>query len=72
MAPKCRTDANIDDINGLIGPAWTIEGLIYAYRNTREFKLLDIAYDIFCRRNLIQKITCGELLTHKGKIGAMI
>lgn len=67
MAPKCRTDANIDDINGLIGPAWTIEGLIYAYRNTREFKLLDIAYDIFLSQEFDTKDNLWRIIDTQGK-----
>ena len=72
MAPKCRTDANIDDINGLMDQHGQSKALFMhiAIRVNSNYLILHMIF--FCRRNLIQKITCGELLTHKGKIGAMI
>ena len=51
MAPKCRTDANIDDINGLIGPAWTIEFMHTAILMNSSYLILHMIY--FSRRNLM-------------------
>jgi uncharacterized protein YyaL (SSP411 family) len=40
---KCRTSSNKDCSNGVIGQAWVIEGLVNAYKATKNIKYIDIA-----------------------------
>lgn len=43
----CMDGSKFDSINGLIGQAWAIEGLIYAARTTNKTKYYDAAVEIF-------------------------
>lgn len=44
---KCRDADGKDMVNGTIGAAWIIEGLVAAYDATRDDKYLSHAFDIF-------------------------
>ena len=44
-AIECMTGERFDHLNGLIGQAWTIEALVYAYEVFRKKEYLDFIYD---------------------------
>lgn len=44
---KCRESEGKDDVNGVIGPAWIIQGLVYAYDVTGDASYLDRAYSLY-------------------------
>lgn len=44
---KCMDGKNFTDTNGLIGQAWAIEGLLFAYKTTKKEKYLNCAKKIF-------------------------
>lgn len=44
---KCRTKNNKDHINGTIGQAWIIEGLIAAAKTLKDDKLYNLAIKVF-------------------------
>ena len=44
---ECISEGSFDKINGLIGQAWAIEGLLAAYRIIKSEKYLDAAEKIF-------------------------
>lgn len=44
---KCRESEGKDDVNGVIGPAWIIQGLVYAYDVTDDERYLDRAYSLY-------------------------
>lgn len=46
-AIKCMNDTKFTDTNGLVGQAWAIEGLFYAYRILNNKDYLDCAVKIF-------------------------
>lgn len=44
---RCRTDSTIDEVNGVIGAAWIIEGLICATRITDDIRYYERAKEMF-------------------------
>ena len=46
-AIKCMNDTKFTDTNGLIGQAWAIEGLIYAYNLIKDYSYIECAKEIF-------------------------
>lgn len=47
-AIQCMIHNDFDYLNGLIGQAWAVEGLLYFYDIIQDVKYLDAAYNIYC------------------------
>ncbi|CUQ04841.1 MULTISPECIES: hypothetical protein [Bacillota] len=66
-APLCRKDDNIDNVNGLIGPAWIAEAFIYVYKITGEKKYIKKAQDILCSTVFNPQEKMWEIVDTNGK-----
>lgn len=64
---KCMMDEKMDHLNGTIGQAWVIEGLVNAYESTKNNKYLDKAIDVFKSQNYNFKLHLWERIELDGK-----
>jgi hypothetical protein len=66
-AVKCIIDDKMDHLNGTIGQAWVIEGLVNAYESTKNSKYIDRAVDIFKSQKFNYKLHLWERIELDGK-----
>lgn len=61
-AIRCRNDKNTDDVNGLIGQAWAIEGLVYASQILDDEKYYNKAVKIFKSQKFNREVCIWEII----------
>ena len=66
-AIECMTGERFDHLNGLIGQAWTIEALVYAYEVFRKKEYLDTAVEIFYSQKFDEKNCLWERVEITGE-----
>lgn len=66
-AIECMTGERFDHLNGLIGQAWTIEALVYAYEVFKIRKYLDAAVKIFYSQKFDEKNCLWERIEITGE-----
>lgn len=64
----CRNKENKDHVNGTIGEAWVIEGLIEAAKCLNDDKYYELAVNIFLNHSFNEKIGCWNRMEIDGKI----
>ena len=64
---KCRDEKSSDEVNGVIGAAWIIEGLIHAYEITKDERYLDRSYDMFVAVPFNEDLAIWNRINTKGK-----
>lgn len=70
-AVKCRYNKEmVDDVNGLVGQAWAIEGLIYATEILKDEKYYDRAVKIFKSQKFDNKLNIWNIVdTNDSNLG---
>ncbi|QKY70303.1 hypothetical protein [Lentibacillus sp. CBA3610] len=63
----CRQDKNKDLSNGVIGPAWVIEGLVSAFKASGERKYIDLAKKLFLMTPFDKEYKMWEIMDIDGK-----
>lgn len=66
-AIECMTGERFDHLNGLIGQAWTIESLVYAYEVFNRSDYLDTAVEIFFSQSFDESSCLWERLEINGE-----
>lgn len=59
---RCRNDKNTDDVNGLIGQAWAIEGLVYASQLLDDEKYYNMAVKIFKSQKFDNEVCIWKII----------
>ncbi len=65
---NCRNKEGKDHVNGTIGQAWAIEGLVEAFRILKEDKYYDLAEKVFLSHDFDERIGCWNRCEIDGKI----
>lgn len=58
----CQLDDSLKYTNGLIGQAWTIEGLVYAYKTTNDSKYIHKAQELFYTQQFDKKLILWKIV----------
>lgn len=64
----CRYDTQKDFANGTIGAAWAIEGLVEAYKVTKEKKYIEVAKDVFLVFPFDEKVKLWKVVNVDGSL----
>jgi hypothetical protein len=64
----CRTNVHKDLSNGTIGQAWAIEGLVAAYKVTKQQEYLELAKDIFLLHPFDERYNLWKVVNVDGSI----
>lgn len=64
----CRTNVNKDLSNGTIGQAWAIEGLVSAYKVTKNKKYLETARNVFLLHPFDERYKLWKVVNVDGSI----
>lgn len=64
---KCREPEGKDEINGVIGPAWIMEGLLYAYGISEDVRYFDRALALFQAQPFCEKLGIWNRRNTKGE-----
>lgn len=64
----CRNNPKKDFCNGTIGAAWVIEGLVSAYKTTKEEKYIEVAKEVFLLFPFDEKYNLWQVVDVNGSI----
>jgi hypothetical protein len=64
----CRTNVHKDLSNGTIGQAWAIEGLVAAYKATKQQEYLQLAKDVFLLHPFDERYKLWKVVNVDGSI----
>ena len=64
---KCRDEKSSDEVNGVIGAAWIIEGLVHAYEVTKDGRYLERAHEMFMVVPFNEDLSIWNRINTKGK-----
>lgn len=64
---KCRSEKASDEVNGVIGPAWIIEGLMWALHATGDERYYERAREMFLVVPFYDRLSIWNRMNTKGK-----